>query len=83
MFHCEPLHDLKGHLYNLLPEFVALLLSPLHEECKIILDSMLVKDNTNGALFRAAVVKLMVHIQNSQCVDDVLLSILTTIVKRF
>lgn len=71
---CEPLHDLKGHLYNLLPEFVALLPSPLNEECKRILDSTLVKDKTSGALFRAAVVKLMVHIQKSQCVDDVLMS---------
>ena len=78
---CEPLHDLKGHLYNLLPEFVALLPSPLHEECKRILDSTLVKDKTSGALFRAAVVKLMVHIQKLQCIDDVLLSLLTTIVK--
>ena len=43
-------------IYNLLPEFVALLPSPLHEECKRILDSTLVKDKTSGALFRAAVV---------------------------
>ena len=40
---------------------------------------MLVKDKKSGALFRAAVVKLMVHIQKSQCIDDVLLSLLTTI----
>ena len=30
---CEPLHDLKGHLYNLLPEIPHLFESPLKSEC--------------------------------------------------
>ena len=56
---CEPLHDLKGHYYNLLPELVALLPSPVQQECKAILDSTLVKDKTSGALFRAAAIKVL------------------------
>lgn len=44
---CEPLQDLKGHLYNLLSKFIALLPSQLQQQCKEILDSMLVKDKTS------------------------------------
>ena len=78
---CEPLHDLKGHFYDLLPEFVALLPTPLQQECKMILDSTLVKDKTSRALYRAAAAKLMVHIQKSHSLDVELSALLTTIVK--
>ena len=58
---CEQLHDLKGHFYNLLPEFVALLTNSLQQECKMILESTLVKDKTCRALYRAAAAKLIVQ----------------------
>ena len=78
---CEPLHDLKGHFYNLLPEFIALLPSQLQQECKEILDSTLVKDKTSGALFRAAAIKVLVNLQKTPSVDSMLLTLLTTVVK--
>ena len=34
---CEPLHDLKGHHYNLLTELITLIPSPVQQECKAIL----------------------------------------------
>ena len=78
---CEPLHDLKGHYYNLLPELVALLPSPVQQECKAILDSTLVKDKTSGALFRAAAIKVLLKLQKTPSVDPILLTLLTTAVK--
>lgn len=32
--HCEPLHDIKGHFFNLLPELVALLPDPVNKNAK-------------------------------------------------
>ena len=36
---CEPLHDVKGHLYNLLPEIPHLLEEPLKSECLLIVNT--------------------------------------------
>ena len=40
---CEPLHDMKGHLNNLLPEIPHLLPPPLKTECQQIIDTTLPK----------------------------------------
>ena len=42
---CEPLHDIKRHLYNLLPEIPSLLPSPLSSECQQFLDTTLPKQH--------------------------------------
>ena len=45
---CEPLHDLKGHLYNLLPEIPNLLPSQLGIECQQLLDTTLPEQKVSG-----------------------------------
>lgn len=50
---CEPLHDLKGHLYNLLPELPDLLPPTLSKECQQILDTTLPKQKVSGALLKS------------------------------
>ena len=53
---CEPLHDMKGHLYNLLPEIPHLLDSPLNQECQHLLDTTLPKQKVSGAFLRVAAI---------------------------
>lgn len=60
---CEPLQDLKSHLYNLLPH---LLPPPLKSECQQILDTTLPKQKVSGALLRVAAAKMLVKLQNSK-----------------
>ena len=38
---CEPLHDIKGHLHNLLPEIPHLLPQELSSDCQQLLDTIL------------------------------------------
>ena len=47
--YCEPLHDIKGHLYNLLPEIPHILPSGLNSECQQLLDTTLPKQKVSGA----------------------------------
>ena len=78
---CEPLHDIKGHFYNLLPELVARLPDPAKQECKAILDSTSVKDKTSGALFRAVAIKVLLKLHKTPSVDPMLPTLLITAVK--
>ena len=79
---CEPLHDLKGHLYNLLPEIPNLLQPPLSSECQLLLDTTLPKQKVSGAFLRVAAIKLLIKLQNHSIhVDKLLLALLNTIVR--
>ena len=62
---CEPLHDLKGHLLNLLPEIPNHLSEPLKTECQNILDTSLTKQKVSGAVLRTAAIKL--HLEPVKC----------------
>ena len=78
---CEPLHDLKGHLFNLLPEIPNLLPLPLGSECQQ-LDTTLPKQNVSGAFLRVAAFKLLIKLQNhSAHVDKFLLALVNTVVR--
>ena len=77
---CEPLHDLKSHLYNLLPEIPSLLGPPLSLECQQLLDTTLPKQKVSGAFLRVAAIKLLIKLQN-HTVDILLLDLLNTIVR--
>ena len=77
---CEPLHDLKGHLYNLLQEIPYLLPPPLSSECQQLLDTTLPKQKVSGAFLRVAAIKVMVKLQKSS-IDKLLLELLNTIVR--
>ena len=66
---CEPLHDLKGHLYNLLPEIPHLLDSPVSQECQQLLETTLPKQKVSGAFLRVAPIKLLMNstkVQNTR-----------------
>ena len=78
---CEPLHDLKGHLFNLLPEIRNLLPLPLGSECQQ-LDTTLPKQNVSGAFLRVAAIKRLIKLQNhSAHVDKFLLALVNTVVR--
>ena len=77
---CEPLHDLKGHLYNLLPEIPYLLDSPLNMECQHLLDTTLPKQKVSGAFLRVAAMKPLIKLQHNQ-VSKCILDLLETIVR--
>ena len=77
---CEPLHDLKGHLYNLLPEVPHLLPDPLKQECLQILDTTLPKQKVSGAVLRTAAIKLLLKLCSSSA-DYLVVMLLETIVR--
>ena len=74
---CEPLHDLKGHLYNLLPEIPHLLDSPVSQECQQLLETTLPKQKVSGAFLRVAAIKLL----QKHNVSSLVLALLDTIVR--
>lgn len=55
---CEPLHDLKGHVRNLLAEIPYLLPPPLKTECIKIIETTLGKQKGSGARLRVAMLKV-------------------------
>ena len=77
---CEPLHDLKGHLYNLLPDIPYLLPSQLKTECQQLLDTTLPKQTVSGAFLRIAAIKLFVKLKHED-IDPLLKELLSTIVR--
>ncbi len=77
---CEPLHDLKGHLLNILPEVPKLLSQPLKTECQNIIDVSLTKQKVSGAVLRTAAINLQVKVNESNAPDKVK-QLLETIVR--
>ena len=65
---CEPLHDIKGHLSNILPEIPHLLPEPLKSECQQILDTTLTQ---NRAILRVAAIKFHLKLIKSKANKDV------------
>ena len=81
MLDCEPLHDIKGHLLNLLSEIPLILPPPaLKQACQQILETTLPKGTVCGALLRTAAIKLLLKLQACRNVDQQVLMLLTTIV---
>ena len=77
---CEPLHDIKGHLQNLLPEIPYLLPTHLRSECQQLLDTTLPKQKVSGAFLLVAAIKLFIKVQNEH-VDPLLEALLSTVVE--
>ena len=77
---CEPLHDVKGHLYNLLPEIPNLLQSNLGKECQQLLDTTLPKQKVSGAHLRVAALKLYTKLKHCD-IDPLLKELLSTIIR--
>ena len=78
---CEPLHDLKGHLHNLLPEIPHLLDFPLSQECQQLLETTLPKQKVSGAFLRVAAIKLLVKLQKNKSTSKLVVALLDTIVR--
>ena len=78
---CEPLHDIKGHLQNLLPEIPFLLPSNLKEECQLILETTLPKGTVCGALLRTAAIKLFLKVHACDDLDPQIVTLLHTVVQ--
>ena len=77
---CEPLHDIKGHLHNLLPEIPHLLPQELSSDCQQLLDTTLPKQKVSCAFLRVAAIKLLAKL-NDQDIDPLLLALVSTIVR--
>ena len=78
---CEPLHDLKGHIRNLLTEIPYLLPPPLKVECTKIIETTLGKQKGSGARLRVAIIKVFLKVLRHQDVDVMVKELLGTIVK--
>ena len=77
---CEPLHDIKGHLYNILYEIPHLLSEPLKSEYTQVLESTVPKQKTSGAVLRTAAIKLLMKLLKSTANASVV-TLLDTIVR--
>ena len=74
---CEPLHDIKGHLSNILPEIPHLLPEPLKSECQQILDTTQTQNKVCGAILRVAAIKF--HLIKSKANKDVIQLVVTIV----
>ena len=78
---CEPLHDFKGHAYNLLKEIPSLVTSPLKEDIEQLIQSTVPKQKVSGALLRLATIKLYLKISRNSNVDKAIIQLMGTLVK--
>ena len=77
---CEPLHDITGHLNNILPEITHLLLPPLKTEFQQTLKTTLPKGKVSGAFIRVAAIKVLLKLRQHQ-IDPLLVMLLETVVR--
>ena len=78
---CEPLHDLKGHLSNLLPEIPHLLPPGLKEQCQQLLNSTIQKQKLSGATLRTAAIKLFLKLLQHEAANPLVVHLVHTAVK--
>lgn len=56
---CEPLHDVKGHISNVIRELPNLLETSMRKECEKLLAADLAKDKLTGADYRQTAIHLL------------------------
>ena len=78
---CEPLHDLKGHLSNLLPEIPHLLPPGLKEQCQQLLTTTIQKQKLSGATVRTAAIKLFLKLLQHEAANPLVVRLVHTAVK--
>jgi hypothetical protein len=78
---CEPLHDFKGHAYNLLKEIPTLFTSPLKEDIEQLIQTTVPKQKVSGALLRLATIKLYLKLLRHADVDKKIIQLMGTLVK--
>ena len=71
---CEPLHDLKGHLINLITELPSILPSPgeTKTKCDHLIDNCLSKQKKSGADLRRVVIQLFLLLKDTDCSSRIL-----------
>ncbi len=74
---CEPL---RGHIHHLLQELPQLL-SPLNEECSLIIETTLPKQKVSGAILRVALIKVFLRFHNHPDITQETKALLETAVK--
>ncbi len=77
---CEPLHDLKGHIHNLLEELPGILPPAAADKCQTLLDSCLSKDKISGADLRRTAIQVFLYLRDFN-VQPEILSLLQSIIK--
>jgi hypothetical protein len=76
----EPLHDLKGHIINLITELLYILPSgDTTAQCNHLISCCLAKDKKSGADMRRVVIQLYLLLKDLDCPTKILL--LQTIIK--
>ena len=76
---CEPLHDFKGHAYNLLQELPHLLTPSLKQTITQLIETTLQK--VSGVLLRVTTIKVYLKLLKLTGVDDRVKQLLGTLVK--
>ena len=77
----EPLHDIKGHLINIISEMPNIIPpGETKSKCTHLIDSCLAKEKKSGADMRRVVIQLLMLLKDTDCSPKILL-LLHTIVK--
>ena len=64
----EPLHDIKGHLINLITELPSILPSgETKSKCTHLIDNCLAKDKKSGADLRRVAIQLYLLLKDTDC----------------
>lgn len=77
---CEPLHDLKGHLHNLLREIPHLLPPHLKQQSQRLLDTTIPKQKVSRAVLRTASIKLFLKLLQHEAACSEVVNLLRTVV---
>ena len=59
---CEPLHDIKGHIHNLLTEISSYLSPEVAKDCEAIINQTLKKEKKRGCDYRLTAILLVLHL---------------------
>lgn len=76
----EPLHDLKGHIVNLITELPQVLPPEAMTQCTHLIDCCLAKEKKSGADLRRVVIQIYLLLKDLECSSRVIL-LLQTIIK--
>lgn len=78
---CEPLHDLKGHIINLITELPHILQEgETATRCSHLIDCCLSKEKKSGADLRRVVIQIYLLLKDQDCSSRILL-LLQTVIK--
>ena len=77
----EPLHDLKGHILNLLSELPYILPESVKDECQTRINLCTSKEKTTGADLRCCLIEVYILLSKSNMVSGDILLLLASLVR--